>query len=89
MADADLRMLLARADAGNDGPLRALVRGYVQQRHALRAVLAFLAAREGGAAIADVPALARARALVEPAGAQAASVGGETPGRETADGVVS
>lgn len=62
--DATVRALLARARAADDVALRALVYGYVALRHALADVLAFLAAREGGAAVASVPALARARALV-------------------------
>lgn len=62
--DADLRALLAAATGDEAARLRALVQGYLTLRHVLRDVLAFLAAREGGAAIATVPVLARARALV-------------------------
>jgi hypothetical protein len=71
--DATVRALLARARADDDEALRRLLHGYVALRQSLGDVLAFLAAREGGAALATVPALVRARALVTPARRPAAA----------------
>jgi hypothetical protein len=68
VSDADLRALLAQARAADDARLRDLVHAYVALRGVTREALAFLEAREGGAAVAGVPVLLRARALVAPAG---------------------
>ena len=67
-SEADLRALLAQARASDDARLRQLVTSYVTLRQVTRDVVAFIAAREGGAAVGGTPILRRARALVDPKG---------------------
>ena len=67
ITDAELRALLARARASGDAPLRRLVSEFVTLRKVTADVLAFIQSREGGAAVANVPVLLRARRLVDPA----------------------
>lgn len=64
LTDAQLRALLVRAREGDDAMLRQLVTDHVTLRRVTADILAFLEAREGGAAVARVPLLLRARRLV-------------------------
>ena len=64
LTDAQLRALLVRAREGDDAVLRQLVTDHVTLRRVTADILAFLEAREGGAAVAGVPLLLRARRLV-------------------------
>jgi hypothetical protein len=64
VSDADLQALLLQARTGDDARLRQLVTSYVTLRRVTADVLAFIQAREGGAAVAGVPLLLRARQLV-------------------------
>ena len=66
MTDAVIRELRARVRASGDAPLRRLVSEFVTLRRDTADVLAFTESREGGAAVANVPALPRARRLVAP-----------------------
>lgn len=66
VTDAELRALGARARATDDAALRRLVLGYVTLRRTTADVLAFIEAREGGAAVGGTPLLLRARQLVQP-----------------------
>jgi hypothetical protein len=63
IADADLRALVAEARARGDVRLQRLVSSYVTLRRVTADVVAFVAAREGGAAVAHTPLLLRARQL--------------------------
>jgi hypothetical protein len=63
LTDAELRALAVRARADEDPQLQRLVTGYVTMRRVMADVLAFIEAREGGAAVAGTPLLLRARHL--------------------------
>ena len=65
LTDGELRTLLLRARAGDDVLLRRLVTGYLTLRRVTADVIAFVEAREGGAAVAGTPLLRRARALAD------------------------
>ena len=63
ITDAELHALLLQARAGGDDRLRRLVTSYVTPRRATADDLAFIEAREGGAAVGGTPLLLRARRL--------------------------
>ena len=63
ISDVELRTLLLQARVGEDALLRRLVTSYVTLRRVTADVIAFLEAREGGAAVAGTPLLRRARLL--------------------------
>lgn len=63
ITDGDLRALLQHARTGEDARLRQLVTSYVTLRRVTADVVAFIEAREGGAAVAGTPLLLRARQL--------------------------
>lgn len=65
LTDVELRTLLLRAREGDDPLLRRLVTGYLTLRRVTADVIAFVEAREGGAAVAGTPLLRRARALAD------------------------
>lgn len=65
ITDLELRALLARARATGDVPLRQLVSEFVTLRRVTADVIAFIEAREGGAAVANVPLLLRAKQLAK------------------------
>ena len=67
LTDAELRELAARVRAGGDPLLQRLLTSYVTLRRVTADVVAFVAAREGGAAVAGTPLLVRARELSGPA----------------------
>ena len=61
--DTELRELLVRARAEDDRRLVQLITSYVTLRRVMADVIASIEAREGGAAVARVPLLLRAREL--------------------------
>jgi hypothetical protein len=63
LTDAELRALGLRARASDDPLLRRLLTGYVTLRRVTADVVAFIEAREGGAAVGGTPLLRRARDL--------------------------
>jgi hypothetical protein len=63
LTDAELHALAIRARSADDELLRRLLTGYVTLRRVTADVIAFVEAREGGAAVAGTPLLRRARAL--------------------------
>ncbi len=63
--DAELRALLLQARASGDERLRRLVTSYVTLRRVTADVIAFIEAREGGAAVGGTPLLLRARRLAD------------------------
>ena len=63
LTDAEIRALMVRARASDDAPLRRLLTSYVTLRRVAADVIAFIEAREGGAAVAGTPLLRRARCL--------------------------
>ena len=63
LTDAELHALAARARSADDPLLRRLVTDYVTLRRVTADVVAFVEAREGGAAVAGTPLLRRAREL--------------------------
>ena len=63
ISDAELRALVARARAHDDPRLMQLITSYVTLRRVTADVIALLEAREGGAAVARIPLLLRAREL--------------------------
>ena len=65
LTDAELRALSQRARADDDPQLRRLVTDYLTLRRVTADVIAFIEAREGGAAVASVPLLLRARRLAD------------------------
>lgn len=65
LTDAELRALATRLRADGDEPLRRLVTDYLTLRRVTADVIAFLEAREGGAAVAGSPLLLRARQLAD------------------------
>jgi hypothetical protein len=65
LTDAELRALAVRARSADDELLRRLVTSYVTLRRVTADVIAFVEAREGGAAVAGTPLLRRARALAD------------------------
>jgi hypothetical protein len=65
LTDAELHALAARARTADDELLRRLVTGYLTLRRVTADVVAFIEAREGGAAVAGTPLLRRARALAD------------------------
>jgi hypothetical protein len=68
LSDAELREVAARVRASGDPLLRRLLTSYVTLRSVTADVVAFVAAREGGAAVAGTPLLLRARSLTDVAG---------------------
>ena len=64
ITDAELHALLLQARASGDERLRRLVTSYVTLRRVTADVIAFIEAREGGAAVGGTPLLLRARHLV-------------------------
>jgi hypothetical protein len=64
ITSAELRALMTRARATDDGPLRRLVTSYVTLSRVAADVIDSIEAREGGAAVARNPLLLRARSLV-------------------------
>jgi hypothetical protein len=65
LTDAELHALAVRARSADDALLRRLVTSYVTLRRVTADVVAFIEAREGGAAVAGTPLLRRARALAD------------------------
>jgi hypothetical protein len=65
LTDAELHALAARARSADDDSLRRLVASCVTLRRVTADVIAFIEAREGGAAVAGTPLLRRARALAD------------------------
>jgi hypothetical protein len=63
ISDVELRTLVLRARADDDLPLRHLITSYLTLRRVTADVVAFVEAREGGAAVAGIPLLLRARQL--------------------------
>lgn len=68
LTDAELRTLGARAHESQDALLRRLITSYVTLRRVTADVVAFIEAREGGAAVAGTPLLLRARGLTSAPG---------------------
>ena len=65
VTDAELHALVVRARATRDAELHRLVVAYLTLRRVTSDVVAFVAAREGGAAVAATPLLRRARLLAD------------------------
>lgn len=65
LTDAELRALAVRARADDDPQLRRLVTDYLTLRRVTADVIAYIEAREGGAGVAGVPLLLRARQLAD------------------------
>jgi hypothetical protein len=63
ISDVELRTLVLRARADDDPLLRRLIASYLTLRRVTADVIAFVEAREGGAGVAGVPLLSRARQL--------------------------
>lgn len=67
IADAELHALSLQARRTSDAPLHRLVISYLTLRRVTAEVVTLVAAREGGASVANTPALRRARQLAFPA----------------------
>jgi hypothetical protein len=65
ITDAELRELGARTRSGDDPLVRRLLTSYLTLRRVTADLVAFIEAREGGAAVAGEPALLRARQLAD------------------------
>lgn len=65
ITEAELHALLLQARASGDARLRRLVTSYVTLRRVTADVIAFIEAREGGAAVGGTPLLLRARRLTD------------------------
>ncbi|MGZ8376305.1 MAG: hypothetical protein ACXWZS_01365 [Gemmatirosa sp.] len=65
LTDAELRELSVRARRDGDPQMQRLVTGYLTLRRVTADVIAFIEAREGGAAVAGSPLLLRARQLAD------------------------
>jgi len=63
LLDAELRALLARARTQDDGEVVRLIVSYVTLRRVMADVIASIEAQDGGAAVARMPLLLRAREL--------------------------
>ena len=65
LTDGELREIGARARAGDDLLVRRLLTSYLTLRRVTADVIALIEAREGGATIAGLPLLLRARQLAD------------------------
>ena len=65
ITEAELRELGVRARSGDDPLVRRLLTSYLTLRRVTADVVAFIEAREGGAAVAGEPVLLRARQLAD------------------------
>ena len=65
LTDAELRELGMRTRGGDDPLVRRLLTSYLTLRRVTADVVAFIEAREGGAAVAGEPVLLRARRLAD------------------------
>ena len=65
ITDSELKALLEQARRTGDERLHRLVTAYVTLRRVTADVIILIEAREGGAAVAGMPLLRRARALAD------------------------
>jgi hypothetical protein len=65
LTDAELREMSVRARRDGDPQVQRLLTGYLTLRRVTADVIAFIEAREGGAAVAGSPLLLRARQLAD------------------------